>query len=484
MVDVQSPANWTRLRRDVGLTWKDGGVVSMSTKDTDVQIAPKSDEMRSGLRNLLHELEAGVKTPFDWAAPSQFALLSHLKSQRLLVPFDPSQSATAASNVHARLTVAALASWRTVPDYVGDELRNDTVSADFLFGLAVEYYFVTALALRSIAGAANHGPIGFRKLVRKMIVEEYGHDMIMRAGLTGFGVSSAEIQLLTPLAYTRALLSRLANAARRDPHVFSALIFLFEYSAAGADEVFESSLQLHGAPASFVNAVREHNKINAEGRHSDASAELFCALPDPELSAEDSLANELWLAIRLFANQSRGLLRRYGGRLLQATDQVASDAPSRVEVASEAASVLLGQIYSWSVRALSKQPAFSSNALLTRIVLNETAYPDARYSRVRPGAPVAIYAISDFIDDLTDLSVGQFLSTLGAIARHLTTRVEVGTPPLRELETIAKALADSQDQAPLDPQDDRYFSELVQELDAEIDAAEILGAMPVLSRHV
>lgn len=498
-----------RLRRDAQIRTAPDGRLRVTAGEFVVEVAPKSTAAAEHLHRWLGELRNGhtiapVQSRQTQDERSFGALLEQLGHRHLLVQCAKHEPEDSPRNVHARLVTTALATTAMFPSDLDSYLRGDDIAPGVLHGLAIEYFHVTNLAIKSLAPALRHSPASFRHIVSDMIREEYGHDRIMAAGVAGFGTDRTLLASLIPLPYTRALIGRLAAAARRDPGVFSVLIYLFERDSP-EDAEFVSLLELAGAPREFVHAVREHDRINAEGQHSDVSRSLFETRGLISPDEERRLSGELWLAANLFAKYVQSMVTYYRDssrpRLRTAAavaEELSSQTPTPMgagpetvtETARGALRVVLqhGAACAGSAYA-STQDDETANAI-SEILLDEQDEADHDSERIVAQAPLAIFPICDRLDELSERDPAQYLGLFHRTLCVLLDTAKSGDTGRDEAVMRAATLAERLAASTLMTTGSRgseanvVDAEWLAVLRREIEQGQAIGSVPIASNDV
>lgn len=159
-----------------------------------------------------------------------------------------------------------------------------------------------------------------RAMLNEFYQEEHRHDDIVVRAFESLGIKKSDLIEARPLPTTTSLIKMLSWWARTDPLFFMATIGVLEgrldTEPEGLDghvvyDSFLAACERAHVPASYVEPMRAHAKVNASHNHGSVSRELFA-----ELAGADELAERRWqgkahLFMETYAAFFNGILSYY-----------------------------------------------------------------------------------------------------------------------------------------------------------------------------
>ncbi len=154
-------------------------------------------------------------------------------------------------------------------------LASRAVPRGALLRYALEYLHVVKAGPAIIAGMLAHvdTPSTHARLT-EFVVQELGHDRLLRRALSAAAVDPAEQERL-PLPETFAVISGLQTIADQDPLSFKCAAFLLEQANPEFHAALRDAAEATGLGHEFWGPIVEHSDINDDGDHGSISETLL-----------------------------------------------------------------------------------------------------------------------------------------------------------------------------------------------------------------
>jgi len=214
-----------------------------------------------------------------------------------------------------------LAQFERTQPALRDRLDDPDARRRQLLGNAIEYYFVTLAACEAVAPALARVPGSLKATFAQFVLEEYRHDLILARALEPYGLTAADMQGVVPLPYTSAVTNHLFFLAHTDPLSLMACLYLLEGTPAAGRRYIEW-LEGLDAPEAYVDAHREHDRINTNGAHGSISRRCLSAIEFVSQEDEERATQQARMLMRLMWQRSRQMVEYY--------DRPANPSPRRL----------------------------------------------------------------------------------------------------------------------------------------------------------
>jgi hypothetical protein len=289
-------------------------------------VAPK---VRDWLRNCVEEA-APLIDGSGRGEPWQLPVLRALDDAGLVVerslPEARQSGVAVLSRIEQRLAEFNLALARTPHPSFTRALARNEAGPDLLRGNAIEYYFITLAAYDCLAPCLPRVAGQLQQLLATFVLDEYRHDLILQRAVADYGITETELADIVPLAHTCAVTNQLFYYAHTDPLSLLACLFVLE-GKPSAGQNYIDLLGSNGAPASYIDSHREHDRINTNNNHATISRQAFKLIEHVNEEDEARITQRVLMLQRLGHERDRQIFEYYADASRPATRRAAALAP-------------------------------------------------------------------------------------------------------------------------------------------------------------
>ncbi len=199
------------------------------------------------------------------------------------------------------------------PSLYTQKMQEGTISRNQLIGYVLESYHVTHLCPSLLAPALTKSEsLETRKLLREFFASELHHDRLIENSLKSVGITATQLEQMQPLPMTFAVCTSLAVFAQQHPLSFKAALLLFEIHDQPFHQLFKQLCEALELPASFVDPILLHAKINDDGDHEHITETLLSEIafvsPEEQLLVKKNMV----ILIESMMKRTEEILDYYG----------------------------------------------------------------------------------------------------------------------------------------------------------------------------